>query len=294
MDIRIINDQTECYSIWNSIVDIKTLYDEWDFRLAFYNSANPLHFITIFEDGIAVALLPLQNNTIKGYYEFWGGNFMENNRIFTKPGFEHLRSTLIESLPSRTILRCITPEDSIIQNLPIDDYTYNLNISGFSTIDDYFNSCFKSKTKQGFKRKLKKFASIPHSIEYNRIEDISRMIELNIRHFGPESSLGEINIAQAFPNLLSSKFKITILSVILNGIAESITYSIEYKDMFYYLISGTNRDCVTDLGNYAVLKTLEYALNNNFKTFDAGRNDCNWKERWKLEKHPLHIFKNFE
>ena len=292
-DIKIINDQTECYSIWNSIVDIKTLYDEWDFRLAFYNSTNPLHFITIFDNEAPVALLPLQNNTIKGYYEFWGGNFMENNRIFTKPGFENLRSTIIESLPSRTILRCITPEDLIIQNLPIDDYTYKLNIQDYIDLDSYL-AIFNSKHRANMLKTLERINSLQPDFSLNDTGNVAKLISLNQQQHGAESLFNDPEIYNAFFKLLDSKFNITIQSIIHQDAIQSVSFSITHNNTFYVLMAGSNRDFASGIGTYEKLKAFEFAISNKFDYIDFARADCNWKESWKLEKHPLHIFKNFE
>jgi hypothetical protein len=298
MDIKVekITDLDQCKTLWQSIVIEKTLYDNFDFRVAFYDSRNPLNFIAAYDNDLLVGLLPLQMNTVKGgYLEFFGGKFMEYNRIYAKDGSAEIKGKLIGAIDGNADLNSMMAEDEFIKSFPFQDNTYNLEISNLHTLTEFIEQKFVGHTRNRFKKKLKNFAELEHKVELGRFEDLDKMMELNKMNFGEESSFHENAISTAFHKLLKTDFKINMISVLINDIPESVSYFLEYKDEFHYLMAATNRNSVRDLGNYITFKTLEYAMQQNkFKVFEAGRNNCGWKEVWHFEPHPIHIFKNFE
>lgn len=296
MKIEKITDLSQGRELWLSLANEKTLYDNFEFRINFYNPDNPLNFLAAYEDdGTLVGLLPLQFNTSKGYLEFFGGKFMEYNRIYTKDENTEIKKGLVEAIDGKVDLNSMMAEDEYIKSFPQQDNTYNLEISQLRTLEQFVEATFVGHTRNRFKKKMKNFTEIEHQVVLDKTEDLQKMIDLNKANFGEESSFHDDTISKAFYKLLESKFKIVMISVIINGITESVSFSLEHKDEFHYLMAATNRGSVRDLGTYITLKTLEYAMQQNkFRVFEAGRNNCGWKEVWHFSPHPIHIYKNFE
>ncbi|MBP9759459.1 GNAT family N-acetyltransferase [Candidatus Dojkabacteria bacterium] len=297
LTFKIYNDLEECKNIWDQIATIKTVNDCWDYRVCFYDIKCPLYFIAAFENNNLVGLLPLQFNEVENYLQFFGGRFISSNRIYTKDNNAEIKRELVLETEKQTkmnlYLNYMTYEDEYTNSYQFKDNLYVLDISNFQTLNDYIDKTFKKKSRSVFRRKLKKFESISHTLEFNRFEDIDRMMEFNIQNFGDDSYFNEDIIKQGVKRLLKSGIKIITISVLIDNIPQSITYSAEFENYFYYLNSGTNKNSVSDLGNYSVLKTLEYAITNKFEFFDAGSNDCNWKERWHFKAIPEGIYKNY-
>ena len=60
--------------------------------------------------------------------------------------------------------------------------------------------------------------------------------------------------------------------------------------MYNYIIGGTNKDALPNLGKYLIYKNITTALDEGASGFGAGLGDCNWKERWHLQKTPQYFF----
>ncbi|MBP9759458.1 GNAT family N-acetyltransferase [Candidatus Dojkabacteria bacterium] len=278
----------DCREIWDSLVDIKTIYDEWDFRIAFIGN-NLIHFKVAYDNGLPVALLPMQFNPKKNSLEFFGGNFMENNRIYVKNGFEHLRKELIESIQEKVILRCIMPEDEFIETLPIDDYTFRLNLENFDTLESYFMFVPK-KLRNNFRKAVKNVTPLNPSIDYNSYDRLDDLISLSKKSHGETTLFNDPDISGGFYNLLKTNFNITVTTIEFENIPQSVSIAVEYGDTYYALMSASNREFVSGIGTFEKLKDIEYAIDHKFKFIDMARADCNWKEVWKFPKYPLYSY----
>lgn len=285
---KIIDNLDDCKSIWDQLSTIKTIYDEWEFRIAFLGK-NSIRFKIALDNDNPVALMPLQFNSQKDSLEFFGGNFMENNRIYVKESYDFLRKDLIESINDKVILRCIMPEDTYIETLPVDDYTFKLNIETLENLNSYF-AIFNSKHRANIKKSFERVDELNPEVVYNIKEHVTNLIDLNKKKHMEESLFNDPDIHDAFFKLLDSKFEIIIQSISHQGIIQSVTFSIAHNNTFYVLMAGSNRDFVSGIGTYEKLKSFEYAINNKYKYIDFARADCNWKESWKLEKYPLYLF----
>jgi hypothetical protein len=291
---QIVNNIEECKSIWSQLVDIKTLYDNWDFRYAFYNSKYPLNFVVAYNDDKPIGLLALQQNTDNDYLEFFGGNFMENNRIYAKENTAEVSNFLINTINSRVKLSSLIAESSYIKSFKFMDNTYDLDISQMNSLEDLLETNFRSHKRKNFRKILRDFEDVPHKIEFDRWDDLEKMMTLNMERFEEESAFNEYAHREAFRTLMDSELKVRIMTILINDIPENISLFVEFNDIFYAMMSGTNIELEYDLRKYSLLRKFEYAIENKFKTFDAGRNDCNWKENWHLTPHPLYIYKNFD
>ncbi|MBP9759457.1 hypothetical protein KBD45_07225, partial [Candidatus Dojkabacteria bacterium] len=247
ISFKVVNDFETCMNIWNQITTIKTLYDSWDMRIAFFNNENQLHFIIALDDDKLVGLLPLQKNIFKGYLEFFGGNFMENNRIFVIDGYEHLRRQLVDLITEKALLRSILPEEEYIQTLPFDDYTYKLNLSSFLNINDYFDSVNK-KLRKNFRRALNSINDMKPNIVFNSYNNLDLLIDLNKKVHGVESLFNDGDIYSAFHKLLNSNLKITMISTEFDNKPQSVTFGVEFAGIYYALLSGANREIADGLG----------------------------------------------
>ena len=85
LSFKVIKDLSQAKAIWQQLSPQKTLWDDWDFSYCFYKYYNwELFFYTGYLDGQIVGVLPLQYNPEKKFLEFFGGNYMEENKILVK------------------------------------------------------------------------------------------------------------------------------------------------------------------------------------------------------------------
>jgi Acetyltransferase (GNAT) domain len=292
--IAIIEDLIEAEKLWNHFSPHLSLYDEWDFRLCFLkrHTGDRLRFITAFEGDDPVGLLPLQFSLSKQQLEFMGGFFMEDNRVFLKPGHETLAQTLFSHVQGKANLRCfLGDENPFLQSFPPDYPVYSARLEGLATRDQYIDRFFQSKSRANLKKKIRQVLELHPNVVLNRLEDLDLLAHFNIQTFGPESSFVEDPAQKSiFLDLCHSRHPSFVHSFEVDGQTEAVSFSLLFKDAYYYILSGTNKTKVPNLGNYLVIKNIETALEHHCRTFDAGRHDCNWKERWHLEKVGSHRY----
>lgn len=290
--IRIISDASEARRLWDLLSPHRTISDEWDFRWCFFrhHPECELHFVTAFSDRSPVALLPLQRNPA-ALLEFMGGNFMEDNRVFAMRGHERAIPQLFESLSSRATLRCIIDDgDPFLSRLPLDSPVYVYDLRGIDALDALIDRVFRSKAKATLRKKIRSIETLHPVIVENSIEDIDLLAEYSIKTFGEESSFVEDPAQRDIFKDLCRSFRSFIHSYRVAGKTQAVSLSLIHDGTYLYLLSGSNNDEVPNLGNYLILNNIRTAIEHGCATFDAGRHDCNWKERWHLTKIEERIF----
>ncbi len=294
MEIKCIQDIEECKKIWEELSPKKTIYDEWEFRFCFYKYSNykPYFYIGIIDNKI-IGVLPLQYNTDKKRLEFLGGSYMDINHIFIEEKNYKFIPDFYKSLdlPAKLI---VTQKDSFTLSLPQDNFNYFFNLRGINSFEELLKKLFSKKTQNTFKRKIKKIEQGKITILKDRHEDLDILINLNIKQFGDSSSFHFPNRKKIVKDLLKLPFRFVMMSFLVNGKKEAVTLSVQYKKIFYYLMSGVNPE-ISDLGNYVIIKNIDEATILNTNIFDIGSDDCGWKERWHAEKSmPQYLFSNIE
>lgn len=284
--LRVIDDIATAREIWTEMSEKKNIYEDWDFRYIFYKYFNyPLHFYAGEVDGKIIGLLPLQRNTDKGYLEFFGGNFSEDNHVFIKPGFERYISQFYGAINEKARL-----EDIVIDNqfLPMEfiENKYVIDLRGINTIDEYLKKTFSSKTRAKFRRKSQEIEALNPAIRENAYGDMDMMIDLNIKSFGNNSSFNKPFRREIFHDLLRGEFDAVMLTAEIAGKKESVSFGIKYKNTFVSINSGTNKQEFPNLGTYMILRRIEKAINLGCDTFDAGLESLGWKEKWHLQRIP--------
>jgi len=291
LEIRNIDNIDEAKNVWGKLSPDKVLCDNWDFRYCFYKYFNyPLHFYVGLDNGEIVGLLPLQYNKDEKYLEFFGGGYMRDNCVFIKPGYEECIPQFYNfiSLPSR--MQSIVGEDSFTKSFEIYKYKYIASISNMKNADDYLVQNFGKGSRQKTRKKIRMIESFNPTIIENDFADLNLMFELNKKSFGEKSSFNKPHRTEIFHDLLKLNFDIHILTFIINGNKDAVSFSIKYKDTYNYIQAGTSKDKISNLGTYNIYKNFEKAIEIKAKYLDAGLKDLGWKERWYLKKSPQYLF----
>ena len=115
-------------------------------------------------------------------------------------------------------------------------------------------------------------------------------MNLNRKAFGKNSSFSKPYRNEIFHDLLKLDFDFCLLSFVINGKKEAVSFSLKYKDTYIYINSGTNRKDMPNISSYIIFKQIEKAIEMGTKSLDARRGDSGWKEIWHFEKFPQYIF----
>jgi len=291
LKIEIINDIEKAKKIWNKLSPNNVICDDWNYRYCFYKYFNyPLHFYVGSDKEEIVGLFPLQFNEDEKYLEFFGGGFMRDNRVFVKSGYENSVKQFYDNITKLTKLKSIVGEDQFTKSLDMYKYKYVADLSGINDADDYLIKNFKAKSRYGLRKKIKLIEAMNPEIILNNYDDLDLLIELNKKSFKERSSFNKPYRREAFHDLLKLNFDIQMLSYVVNGRKEAISFSIKYNETYVYINAGVNKKDISNLGTYNIYKNFEKAIEIGSKYFDAGMGDLGWKEKWHLEKIPEYVF----
>ncbi len=294
IEYKIIHDLAAAESWWNALSPNANIYDLWDFRYCFYCSdPQPLYFLLASDDGRPVALLPLQYNEALKCLEFFAENFMENNRAFITPGYEHLGPGLYNYAFGLAIkIFDLDGTDDFTRGLPLEDYIYYLNLDGISNFDDYLRRAFLDGHKRANFKRLFSVLDRDHKIKtvYNDFSDLPLIMDLNVKKFGEESYLRTAIERQPFYDLLKLPLDWHSITIEVDGVKLAGSLSVLYQGTYFYLIVGSDISDVADTFKYLTKANLELAIRLKAKVFNCSLGDCHWKEHWHLSKEPQYKF----
>lgn len=292
MKFEIISNKRDAKNLFEEFSPRKTPYDEWEYRSAFHAPTNfPLLFLAGYKNGVAVGVLPLQQNMKTDCIEFFGGGFMEYNSVFINPHFkEHALDFYKEciNMGKPLALRDMTDCSFELPGYEHYDDTYTLDLQKYANMDDFFGEEFSSKSRSNLRKKIRKIEENSIDILENNFDDIDLMMDYNRKRFGSESSFEDKNQRKTFHNLLNLPWKWVMQTFIVNGSKEAVSLSLAYKKIFVYIMAGSNIKEVPNIGSYVAFKAIEKAFESNMHTFDAGRNVSGWKDRWHLNPIPVY------
>lgn len=304
LTFQIIKDLPEAEKTWRTLSPNLSLFDDWDFRMCFHKYyQKELHFIAGYENEILIGLLPLQYNELIPGLEFFGGSYMpdrggymEDNRVFIKPGYENCISQFYAKAGEqkhKLKLESISGSDAFTTSLPVQDYKYVLPLN-FTTGAEYVDQVFHGETKKKLKKRIAKISEQPIEIVVNAWNDIDQLFQFNISMFTDSSFRDRPHLQEIFLEFLKphETFKAHLLTFIVNGKKQAVTLALIYKDTYYSMNRGFDPAADKNLREYVQIKKVEEALNLKLKTFDALAGDFGWKERWGMQKIPQYEYSN--
>lgn len=292
MDIRIIKNIEEAKIAWNTLSPAECIYDTWDFRYCFYKyTPSELFFYIAYEKEIPIALLPLQYNVDENSLEFFGGSFMENNKVFYKSGYESVVPLLYDQIHQPAKLEYISGDDSFTTKLPLHDYKYILPLDTITSSEEYLEKYFPQKDKKEIRRKLRRIEEEGQVKSLlNQNADLELLFEWNIEKFKDDSTFTLNFRKEIFRDILNGPFETYLHTFIQNNEKIGVSMSVVYKGNFISLNSGLRSIAPKNFRTYLNLYKIDFAIEKGEQIFDAESNDCGWKESWHFQKLPLYKF----
>ncbi len=288
IEIKCIHDLETAQNFWQQLSPQKTIFDDWQFRYCFYKyEPYPLFFYAAFDSEFSVekpvALLPLQLEP-QGYFKFFAEEPCEENRVFTKPGYEYLIPQLYQVLDQPTRFIDISGEDEFTIKLPLEDYKYVLPLADLNNFSDYMKKRLSVKKQRNWRSDLRKIDSQPLEIIYNNKADLENLFILNNRNFS-DSYLKLNHERQAWSDLLNS-YDCQLISIRVAGEVLAVSLAIVFNNIYFYLINGVDSKRISGLGKYLNKLNIEKAIELKTDYIDAGLGDCNWKIAWHFDSIP--------
>ncbi len=286
----VISDVEEAKKIWQKLSPDQNIYDNWDFRFCFYKYFNhPLRFYAGYVQGEPVGLLPLQYNAELKLLEFFGGSFMEENHVFVKKGYEKFIPDFYENICEPARLEDVCDGSPFESSFSVLENKYVADLSGLKSADEYLAKYFKAKGRNAIKKKARFIETLKPAIIENNYEDFDLLMELNKERFGKGSSFNKPFRYEIYHDLLKTNLDIRMMTFVIDGTREAVTFGIKYKNIFVGINGGTREEAHQDLRTYITVKKIEKAISLGADKYDAGIEDLGWKENWHFQKIPQRI-----
>ncbi|MEX1052315.1 MAG: hypothetical protein WEC80_00530 [Patescibacteria group bacterium] len=300
--VKVNTDIIECKLLWNKFSPNKSIFDDWDFRLAWHQGYNYIpYFYTLYNGDEPVGFLPLCFNSQNKRYEWWGTNWMEDCDIYVND--ERIVDLLFFIAPSPLHLNAVKVKyiDKIAKfgKIKEDDKKNTKLINKFRTLDELLNS-FKKKCRYNLKSSCAYINSLnPRVIKTVGSENrlIDKLINMNISQFDTglpedESDLALPARANTYRNMVANSgknYQAKFIEVYIQDTLAAIDFILIYKDIYYTIKGGNQLKKFNGIGNYIIYLEFEDALSLNMSTINSLQVDYGWKHRY-FDQEPLYIF----
>lgn len=301
LHVRVHSSLEQCYALWEKFTPQKSLFDLWDFRLAWWEGYRCVpYFYAIYEGGTPLALLPLWFDEEKKRFEWFGSEWMEDNRFFVKD--EEFINVLLKLIPKAMYLNSleVAPAKTIAEvEVGRDHDKYVKDLGRFSDMTEYL-ATLKKKHRYNLKRDYFQIQKLHPRIEIveaqNHVEDFSDIVRLSLQRFsGDEKSdfrfKEDVEAGRAILRN-SGLYKCKLIKVFIRDYLAVVDLVVMYRDTYYMLIGGANDvSRFPGIGNFMVYLEFEEAIKNGYKLVDCLQVDYGWKHKYFDAKKLLEIKK---
>jgi hypothetical protein len=300
LTFRVETNLEKCRLLWNEFSPNESLFDLWDFRLAFWRGYQyQPYFITLSFQEKTISLLPLWFDKEDNQYTWFGGSWHDENIFFTKS--PKTIPLLLKLVPGKTKLFCIRSQEEITDCdnfLETDEEKYVLNLKNFSSIDNFWE-ILKKKRRYNLKRDWKKIQALNPKIIINDFSHLENLFKLNINRFegmvlsDNKSSFLTKEKQKTFREIinLAKDYQVRMISTVIRGQVVAVDLVALYHQVYYCLAGGCDVGNYSGLGGFANLQLIKDAIEmKNVDLIDFLQGDVNWKNSWRLEKRPLFKF----
>lgn len=291
---RVETDLSQCQLLWEEFSPNESLFDLWDFRLAFWRGYQyQPYFITLSFQGEIISVLPLWFDKEDNQYTWFGGSWHDENVFFSKS--PKTIPLLLKLIPGKTRLFCIRNQESFLEN---DEEKYLLDLKNFSSLDDFWG-ILKKKKRYNLKRDWKKIQALKPEIIINDFSHLETLFKLNINRFDGmiladnKSTFLSKEKQKTFREVvnLAKDYQVRMISTKINGKIVAVDLVALYKKTYYCLAGGCDVAGHSGLGSFANLQLIKDAIElENIELIDFLQGDVNWKASWKLGTRPLFKF----
>ena len=286
--IEIISDINSCFELWKNFSPSKTLFDTWEFRLAFHKAYQyKPYFLLLKNQSEELALLPLWYEDEKKEYFWFGSDWQEEVRFFSKdPNYVPL---LLFLAPSPLSLNAISRDSVRLLKDKIkfekDEPKYVLNLEGFRNHEDYLMT-LKKKTRYNLRKDRRKIERQNPKIIINNFSDFEHLLHLSKERFeqkGQKTDWEDPKRVEAFRQVIKlagRSYKIRMISVLIGNQIAGVDLIAIFNNCYYTLICGYNVRGFSGIGNFVNLFEIDDAIRLGMKKIDFLQNSYEWKDNF--------------
>jgi hypothetical protein len=297
-DIEVVSEIEQCFQLWQEFSPQKTLFDTWEFRLAFYRGYGyKPYFLLLKQKTENLALLPLWYDLDRKIYTWFGSDWQEEVRFFAKDS--NYMPILISAAPSPLYLNAIT-KDSIEPikdkiKFENDDPKYVLNLENFKNHEDFLMTLKKNKRRDLRKDRNRILRQNPEII-INNFADFDCLVELSKKRFrekGEKTDWEDPRRIETFREVIKlggKSYEPRMITIKIKGKASGVDLVCLFKKTYFAVKCGYDVKNFSGIGNFMNLFEIDDALKLGMKKIDFLQNNYQWKDRF-FEAIPLFCYK---
>jgi len=296
LQTEVISNINSCRRLWEEFSPKKTLFDVWDFRLAFYAAYQyqPC-FLLLTNEFENLALLPLWYEDDKKIYSWFGGDWQEEVRFFSKhPKYAAL---LLLLAPSPLLLNAISQDAVRLAEYNVrfepDEPKYILKLTDFKDHEDYLMT-IRKKTRQNLRRNRRKIQARHPKILIDNFSDFEHLVHLSKERFAQkheETDWEDARRIEAFRQVIrlaGKSYKVRMISVMIENEIAGVDLIALFNGCYYTLRCGYNVKAFPGIGNFVNLFEIDDAIKLGMKKIDFLQDSYEWKNEFF---HTVPLFK---
>jgi len=298
-NIEIVSEFKRCYALWKEFSSQKTLFDTWEFRLAFYRAYRYKPYFLLLKNGSKnLALLPLWYDETKKKYTWFGSDWQEEISFFTKnPDYLPL---LISAAPSPLYLNAISKEsiEPIKDKISFerDDSKYILDLEGFKNHEDYLTRGLKKNRRRNLRKDRNRILKQKPEIIINNFADFDYLVKISKKRFeerGMKTDWEDPRRIKTFEEVIKlggKSYQTRMITVKINEEIAGVDLICLHKKTYFTLKCGYNVKKFHGIGNFINLLEIDDAIKLGMKKIDFLQNNYGWKNQY-FQSQPLFKFR---
>lgn len=287
-NIKVITDINLCFKLWQEFNTQKSLFDTWEFRLAFYKGYQCKPHFLLLKNGVEnLAMLPLWYNADKKIYTWFGSDWQEEVRFFSKsPDYIPI---LLSAAPSPLSLEAIA-QDSVEQikekvKFDNDDPKYILNLEKLRNHEDYLMNIKKNR-RHDLRKDRRKIERQNPEIIINNFADFDHLVELSKKRFQEKGEKTDwedprrVTTFREVMKLAGKSYQLRMITIKINGKIAGVDLICLYEKTYYTLKCGYDVQDFSGIGNFMNLLEIDDAIKLGMKKIDFLQNNYGWKSQY--------------
>lgn len=294
--VKVYSQIEDCYKVWEKFSPKESLFDLWEFRYCWYMGYQhkPYFYSLIYKNQV-LGFIPLWYDPIKKRYEWFGSDWMEDNKFFVID--EKFIPLLIKILPKPYYLNAILPKYNNLDFFASDEAKYIYFLDKIKSFDQFLFQLDK-KNRHHLKRDYLKILQLDPKIiidEDSKIDNLLLLKKLSQQRFdGFYRDWSDFIILQRFnvyKRIISQDgvFKSKFIKVFIQNKLAAIDLIITYKDRYYPLKGANDVERFDGIGNFMNYLEFKNAIDEGYKIIDCLQGNYNWKNKYYKSLNLLKI-----
>jgi len=284
----------ECEKLWREFSPNLSLFDTWEFRLAFYEAYKyKPYFLVLKKNGENLALLPLWYEDNNFYdknlkrYTWFGSDWQEENKFFAK-NIDYVPA-LLSFAPTPLYLNAISQEAAEKLKGKVDfeedEPKYVLDLKGFKNHEDYLMTLKKNRRRNLRKDRNRILKQNPEVIIDN-FSDLEVLIDLAKNRFeekGEGTDWEDPRRIETFKNVVKfsgRSYKVRMIKVKIGRKDAGVDLICILNKTYYALKCGYNISEFSGVGNFINLYEIDDAIKLGMEKIDFLQNNYHWKNKY--------------